>query len=186
MTALCGVPTTVTTVSEAVARAGHQPYEYARRELVEPDWRRFSGWRDVTETEWRDAQWQRAHCVKNIAQLHAVVGDLLTESFYDDLTADQTRLATMSMLLPPQMLNTMCPGTPAPHTADGDGGPQTFTDAFYADPIRRYMIPVYSDREPLQPSHPYACRCSPSSSRPARSIAATARGWTWSATPHRR
>src|SRR4030088_3499799 len=158
MTALCGVPTTVTTVSEAVARAGHQPYEYARRELVEPDWRRFPGWRDVTETKWRDAQWQRAHCVKNIAQLHAVVGDLLTESFYDDLTADQTHLATMSMLLPPQMLNPMCPGTPAPHTADGDGGPQPFTDAFYADPIRRYMIPVYSDREPLQPSHPYACR----------------------------
>jgi lysine 2,3-aminomutase len=53
MTALCEVPTTVTTVSEAVARAGHQPYEYTRRELVEPDWRRFPGWRDVTETQWR-------------------------------------------------------------------------------------------------------------------------------------
>jgi lysine 2,3-aminomutase len=158
MTALCEIPTTVTTVSEAVARAGHQPYEYARRELVEPDWRRFPGWRDVTETQWRDAQWQRAHCLKNISQLHAVVGDLLTERFYDDLAADQAHLATMSMLLPPQMLNTMCPVTPDPHAAAGDGGPEAFTDAFYADPIRRYMIPVYSDREPLQPSHPYASR----------------------------
>ena len=25
-----------------------QPYEYRRRELVEPDWTRFPGWRDVT------------------------------------------------------------------------------------------------------------------------------------------
>ena len=38
------------------AAAFDQPYEYARAELVEPDWRRFPGWHDVTEAEWRDAQ----------------------------------------------------------------------------------------------------------------------------------
>src|ERR1700710_86084 len=86
-----------------------QPYDYARSELTEPDWRRFPGWRDVTEAQWRDAQWQRVHCVRNIKQLRALMGDLLEDRFYDDLAADQRDLATMSMLLPPQMLNTMAP-----------------------------------------------------------------------------
>jgi lysine 2,3-aminomutase len=122
-----------------------QPYDYRRRELVEPDWTRFPGWRGVTQAEWGSAQWQRAHCVKNIAQLRAVLGDLVGERFYEDLTADQERFATMSMLVPPQMLNTM-----APSGVD--------TDSFYDDPVRRYMIPVASDRRVDWPSHPYATR----------------------------
>src|SRR2546430_9964129 len=52
----------------------------------------------------------------------------------------------MSMLNPPQMLNTMVP----------DRVPDT--QAFYADPVRRYMIPVASDRHADWPSHPYAAR----------------------------
>src|SRR5262245_12249553 len=56
----------------------------------------------------------------------------------------------MSMLVPPQMLNTMAPGTPADEAG--------FTDAFYADPVRRYMIPVFRDRRADWPSHPYASR----------------------------
>src|SRR5207249_8158348 len=127
-------------------KTGRQPYEYVRKELVEPDWRRFPGWSHVTEAQWRDAQWQRVHCVKNIKQLRAVVGDLLGERFYDDLAADQERLATMSMLLPPQMLNTMAP----------EAGQATFTDAFLADPVRRYMQPVASDRYQDWPSHTHA------------------------------
>ncbi|HEY0804717.1 MAG TPA: lysine 2,3-aminomutase, partial [Pseudonocardiaceae bacterium] len=128
--------------------ATDQPYEYVRTELVEPDWRRFPGWRDTTDTQWRDAQWQRAHCVKNPKQLRDILGNQLDERFYTDLAADQTGFATMSMLVPPQMLNTMAP------TAD----PADFTAAFYADPIRRYMIPVRSDRDPVWPSHPHATR----------------------------
>ncbi|WP_067826794.1 KamA family radical SAM protein [Actinomadura kijaniata] len=120
-----------------------QPYAYQRRPLVEPDWRRFPGWRDVTEDEWRSAQWQRVHCVKNIRQLRRVMGDLLDEAFYTDLERDQTERATMSMLVPPQMLNTMDVSS---------------TEAFYADPVRRYMIPVLSDRRTDWPSHPYAAR----------------------------
>ncbi len=45
----------------------NQPYAYQRRELHEPDWRRFPGWSQVTTAEWESAQWQRAHCVKNCA-----------------------------------------------------------------------------------------------------------------------
>ena len=123
-----------------------QPFEYRRRELVEPDWTRFPGWRDVTREQWESAQWQRVNCVRNIKQLRALMGDLLTEDFYADLEADQQQFATMSMLVPPQMMNTMAPGA-APTT-----------EAFYADPVRRYMIPVRSDRRTDWPSHPYATR----------------------------
>ncbi|NIH83511.1 KamA family radical SAM protein [Amycolatopsis granulosa] len=129
--------------SESTTGAAGQPYAYRRTELVEPDWRRFPGWREVTEAQWRDAQWQRVHCVRNIKQLRAVLGDLIGERFYDDLAADQRELATMSMLVPPQMLNTM--------SVDS-------TDAFYADPVRRYMLPVRSDRDPDWPSHPHSAR----------------------------
>ena len=128
------------------APAAGQPYAYRRRALVEPDWTRLPGWRGVTREQWESAQWQRAHCVKNVKQLRDVLGDLVAESFYTDLVADQHRLATMSMLVTPQMLNTMVPDT----TPD--------TDAFYADPVRRYMIPVASDRDPDWPSHPHATR----------------------------
>ncbi|RJL34090.1 KamA family radical SAM protein [Bailinhaonella thermotolerans] len=129
--------------------AAAPPYSYARRPLAEPDWRRLPGWRDVGEAQWRDARWQRAHCVKNPAQLRAVTGGLLAESFHADLAADAERFATMPMLIPPQMLNTM-----APHATD----PASFTEAFLADPVRRYMLPVASDRHPVWPSHPRAQR----------------------------
>jgi lysine 2,3-aminomutase len=112
-----------------------QPYRYVRTELLEPDWRRLPGFRDVTEAEWRDAQWQRAHCVKNLKQLRAVVGDRWPETFFADVEADMARFATMPMLLPPQMLNTI-----------------TGVD----DPIRRYMLPIASERLTL--SHPLASR----------------------------
>jgi lysine 2,3-aminomutase len=127
-----------------------QPYQYRRRELVEPDWRRLPGWAGVTRQDWESAQWQRAHSVKNIRQLRDVAGGGLSEAFLADLERDQRERATMSMLIPPQMLNTM-----APAVAAADPG---FTDAWYADPVRRYMLPVFSDRQPDWPSHPYATR----------------------------
>jgi KamA family protein len=127
-----------------------QPYVYRHRELVEPDWRRLPGWAEVTEQDWASAQWQRSHCIKNIRQLRQVIGDGLTEAFYADLERDQAERATMSMLVPPQMINTMVPSLAA-----SDPG---FTGAFYADPVRRYMIPVFSDRRTDWPSHPEASR----------------------------
>ncbi len=137
--------------AEARARLVPQPYTYVRRELVEPDWARFPAWTDVTSDEWESAQWQRAHCVKNVKQLREVTGDLLDERFFADLERDQAERATMSMLMPPQMLNTIASGvTP--------GGPGSWTEAWYADPVRRYMLPVFSDRRTGWPSHPHASR----------------------------
>ena len=79
------------------------------------------------------------------------MGDLLDESFYADLERDQAERATMSMLVPPQMMNTM-----VPHV--DPAGPGSLTDAFYADPVRRYMLPVFTDRRTDWPSHPHATR----------------------------
>jgi len=147
MTAIDAIPGT----SSALPAGPGQPYAYRRTELVEPDWTRFPGWAEVTAEEWRSAQWQRSHCVKNVRQLHEVLGDLVDDRFYADLERDQAERATMSMLLPPQMLNTM-----ASHQQPA--GPGSLTDAFYADPVRRYMVPVFSDRRTDWPSHPHAER----------------------------
>lgn len=129
--------------------AARQPYRHVPAPLVEPDWRRLPGWRDVTPAQWRDPQWQRAHCVKDLRQLRAVLGDLLAEPVYAELAADLRQYATMSILLPPQMLNTVAPA---------ECGPAAYTEAFLADPIRRYMLPVRTDRDRDWPSHPYAQR----------------------------
>ncbi len=130
-----------------------QPYAYQRRELVEPDWTRLPGWREVTVQDWASAQWQRAHCVKNVRQLREVMGELVEDRFYADLERDQAERATMSMLVTPQMLNTMVPSLEGVPAAGAD-----YTEAFYADPVRRYMLPVFSDRRTDWPSHPFATR----------------------------
>ncbi|MDP9417031.1 MAG: lysine 2,3-aminomutase [Actinomycetota bacterium] len=132
------------------SRAVEQPYAYRRRELVEPDWTRLPGWREVTPAEWGSAQWQRAHCVKSVRQLRAVLGPLVADTFFDDLERDQRERATMPMLVPPHMINTMVPSGP------GEG--QSWTEALYRDPVRRYMLPVFSDRRVDWPSHPHASR----------------------------
>jgi lysine 2,3-aminomutase len=134
--------------------AERQPYRYRRVELVEPDWSRLPGWHDVTPEQWRSAQWQRAHCIKSIPQLRAVMGDLIDDDFYADLERDQAERATMSMLVTPQMLSTMVPATDGAMPASGPA----FTAAFYGDPVRRYMLPVFSDRQVGWPSHPFAAR----------------------------
>ena len=41
-----------TSIASLVEDATGQPYPYRRPELVEPDWTRFPGWRDVTAADW--------------------------------------------------------------------------------------------------------------------------------------
>lgn len=126
-------------------------YTYQPREPVEPDWTRFPGWRDVSVREWRDASWQRRHAVRSARRLRDVVGDWLADSVYEDLQKDQERYATMPVLLTPQLVNTMAPSALP-------GRPGSLTDAFRADPVRRYMLPLASDRLREWSSHPTARR----------------------------
>jgi lysine 2,3-aminomutase len=123
------------------AHATTQPFPYPlRRSYEEPDWTRLPGYRDVSRQEWESAQWQRAHTVKNLREFKAALGDLLDDELLADIERDQQERATMSMLLPPQMLNTM-----------------DETD-LRADPVRLYMAPALGDRDPEFPSHPLASR----------------------------
>jgi lysine 2,3-aminomutase len=135
-----------------------QPYAYLRHELVEPDWTRLPGWRHITANEWASAQWQRVNCIKNIKGLRTLMGDLLTDAFYADLERDQAERATMSMLVTPQMMNTMVPVTGVYDDGVMPASGEEYTRAFYADPVRRYMLPVFSDRRVDWPSHPNSAR----------------------------
>src|SRR5437764_13323481 len=109
---------------EPGAHAARQPFEYPlKREYVEPDWTRLPGYRDVTKEQWESAQWQRAHSVKNLSEFKEALGEYLDDSLLEDIKADQERRSTMSMLIPPQMINTM-----EEHNLRGDR-------------VRRYMAP---------------------------------------------
>jgi lysine 2,3-aminomutase len=123
------------------AHAAEQPFPYPlKREFVEPDWTRFPAYAAVTAEEWESAQWQRAHTVKNLAELKHALGDHLDDELCADIERDQQQRATMSMLIPPQMINTM-------DQRD-----------LRNDPVRTYMAPTYSDRHPEWASHPMAAR----------------------------
>ena len=122
------------------AGAAPQPYRYRLAEPVEPEWRRLPGFAHVTVREWESAKWQRLHSVKNLDQLRSVFGNAIPEDLVASIERDQAERATMSMLIPPQMLNTM-----------------DETD-LWADPIRRYMIPAFDDRAAEWASHPLAAR----------------------------
>src|ERR687888_2571721 len=126
---------------ETRAHPAEQTFRYPlEREFVEPDWRRIPGFRDVTALQWEAAQWQRAHTVKNLTEFKRVLGDHLDDALYQDILRDQQERATMSMLIPPQMINTMD------------------LDDLRGDRVRRYMAPAYSDRDPEWTNHPMASR----------------------------
>ncbi|HBL16148.1 MAG TPA: lysine 2,3-aminomutase [Elusimicrobia bacterium] len=123
------------------ARLAEQPFRYPlSRPFAEPDWRRLPGYKDVTKEQWENAVWQRQHSVKNLKELKTALGDFLTDEVAADMERDQKEFAMMSILIPPQMINTM---------DEGD---------LRGDPVRRYMLPMASDRFKEWESHPLASR----------------------------
>jgi lysine 2,3-aminomutase len=129
------------TSSINTAPTTRQPFVYPpARQFVEPDWTRLPGFKGVTTEEWESALWQRRHTVKNLKEFAAVFGNLLPQSLADSIARDHEERATMSMLIPPHMLNTM-------NTAD-----------LWADPVRRYMAPAFADRRTDWANHPMASR----------------------------
>jgi len=123
------------------APAAKQPYSYRyNSEFVEPDWTRIPGYKNVTKEEWRSALWQKRNFIQNVGKFKEVLGSYLSEAQALDILKDQAEKATMSMLIPPQMINTM-------NVQD-----------LQTDPVRRYMAPFYSERDVKWPSHPMASR----------------------------
>lgn len=118
-----------------------QPYKYRYNpDFTEPDWTRLPGYKTVSQKDWEDGMWQRRNSVKDLAGLKAALGEHLTDALAVDILKDQKDRATMSMLIPPQMINTMNEKN------------------LVADPIRRYMAPAFSDRDAEWPSHPRSAR----------------------------
>ena len=125
----------------ATGTAARQPIAYPlTREFAEPDWNRLPGFRGVSLADWESALWQRRHTVKNLKEFKAVFGDLLPDSLADSIARDHEERATMSMLIPPHMLNTMNAGN------------------LWEDPVRRYMAPAFDERRQDWPNHPMASR----------------------------
>jgi lysine 2,3-aminomutase len=123
------------------SRASEQPFKYPlEKPFVEPDWRRVPGYKDVTKEEWEAALWQRKHTVKSLDELKKVLGDKLPDDLFQSMQRDQKERATMSILMPPQMINTMN------------------LDDLWNDPVRRYMLPAFADRHTEWPNHPKASR----------------------------
>ncbi|RKH38732.1 lysine 2,3-aminomutase [Corallococcus sp. AB050B] len=132
---------TTSTRGKPEAGPAQQPFTYPlRKEFVEPDWRRIPGYKDVTAAEWESSVWQRKHTVKNLRELKAALGPLLPDDLAASMELDQKERATMSILVPPQMLNTM-----------------NFED-LWNDPVRKYMLPALADRRSDWPNHPRASR----------------------------
>lgn len=132
-----------TTPIRAKPEAGpaEQPFSYPhRREFIEPDWRRIPGFKDVSAADWENSVWQRKHTVKNLKELKATLGALLPDDLAESMERDQRERATMSLLVPPQMLNTMN------------------LEDLWRDPVRRYMLPAYADRLTEWTNHPKASR----------------------------
>ena len=118
-----------------------QPYIYPpKREFMEPDWTRIAGWKNVTREEWEDATWQRKNTVKSLKELKELLRDKLDDKLAESLQKDIEERATMSLLVPPQMINTMN------------------VDDLWNDPVRRYMLPAFADRRTDWANHPKASR----------------------------
>ncbi|MDH4130403.1 MAG: lysine 2,3-aminomutase [Gemmatimonadota bacterium] len=116
------------------------PYPLAL-DYVEPDWNRIPGFKGVSVEDWENATWQRKHTIKNLREFKQVLGHLLPDDLAESIEQDQATRATMSMLIPPHMINTM-------DTAD-----------LWHDPVRHYMAPALGDRRTDQwANHPMASR----------------------------
>ncbi len=118
-----------------------QPFKYPPdRQFVEPDWTRIPGYKGVSKQEWETALWQRKHTIKNLKELKMALGPLLPDSLALDIERDQKERATMSILITPHMVNTMN------------------MEDLQNDPLRRYMLPAFSDRRTEWANHPKASR----------------------------
>jgi lysine 2,3-aminomutase len=95
-------------------------------------WRALPGFRAVSEAEFRTHTFQNSATVTNPRQLREALGDLVPDSFYDDVLAGLKR-APMSLRISPYLLGLINWSDP------------------YHDPIRTQFLPVASQQLPDHP-----------------------------------
>lgn len=95
-------------------------------------WRVIPAYADLTADEFHDHRFQSRNCVTSASKLRAVLQDLASASFYDDVEAGVAQ-STMSLRLSPYLLSLI--DWQAPET----------------DPIRRQFLPLASG---FKPDHP--------------------------------
>src|SRR5688500_12354583 len=118
-----------------------QPFKYPPdRPFIEPDWTRLPGYRVVPKKDWESGKWQRQNSAKDLKELKEAFGSFLPDDLAASIERDQRERATMSILVTPQMINTM-------NEKD-----------LWKDPVRLYMLPAYDDRHKEWPNHPKATR----------------------------
>jgi len=96
------------------------------------EWQRFKIWRDVTRAEFEDSAWQDKHAVIRIAQLDAVLGQLISPDSLNDIETGLLKVG-MSIRLNPYIISLV----------DWSN--------VEADPIRRQFLPMASE---LEDDHP--------------------------------
>lgn len=95
-------------------------------------WRAIPAYADLTSTEFHDHRFQSRNCITSVRKLRDVLGDRVSEAFYEDAEAG-TAHSTMSVRISPYILALI----------DWDA-PET-------DPLRTQFLPLASR---LKPDHP--------------------------------
>ena len=118
---------------EPKRKAPVDPSTLVHRDLLDgPFWQRIPAYKNVTETEFLDHNWQAKHSITKVEKLLAALQDLVTPEFAADTEAGFKR-APMSVRVSPYMLSLIDWDKP------------------YEDPVRIQFIPVASR---LLPNHP--------------------------------
>lgn len=121
------------TPAEPKRKAPVDPATLVHRDLLDgPFWQRIPAYKNVTEAEFLDHNWQAKHSITKVEKLLAALQDLVTPEFAADTEAGFKR-APMSVRVSPYMLSLIDWDKP------------------YEDPLRIQFIPVASR---LLPDHP--------------------------------
>jgi lysine 2,3-aminomutase len=96
------------------------------------EWQRFNVWKDVSRAEFEDSAWQDKHAVIRVAQLEAVLGQLISRNSLHDIETGLLK-AGMSIRLNPYIISLID------------------WSSVEADPIRRQFLPMASE---LEDDHP--------------------------------
>jgi lysine 2,3-aminomutase len=54
-------------------------------------WKKIPAWKDVTKEEFSDHMWQMKNSIKKVDQVKSTLGELCTESFYQNMLEGQKR-----------------------------------------------------------------------------------------------